>query len=877
MDKHHDLQLAELEKKLAQKTSMEELSATSKRKPFLQRKIFRDRAHKHAFLFMLGLLTISLLIYFLPLQKVARVWEMDLDQRFWMNYILALAGMVVMLYADWKTNRLKVWKYDNALMTLALSLFYVSAFSLNRDMAVFEPWPVWLSAYLILSLAAMLIFSFSGHLPKWINLTAAFVLGAGSILHLFLAVYLAPMYWLAAFPVVIFLSIGVSMHLLVCLFSFIRLCRISYRGLKYNFRRRRYYLAGAFAPVSIIIFYCVAWGVLKNKLDAIQLDYQFSQRTIPEWMYMDQRLSKNMVYRHLLDLNTLFQSNRNSDFLWLGASRNSEEYNPLVMLMKGIGGELPLAPEDADILHKINNGDRHQYVRRLWSGRDLNTTSINTAVKIYPQFRLANVEKTFRINNSHFSEMNQQEAVYSFYLPSGAIATSLSLWINGKEEPARFTTRQKADSAYVSIVGIERRDPALMHWQEGNRITVTVFPCTPAEERQFKVGFTVPLHHRDGQLHFQDIAYEGPDDGGAVMKTLLHFDGHAPKDFSLPGFRIENDGWFSDDRFGNGTLNASLDVVPLSEKAFEWDGFSYQISEAKKRNQSMNFQRVYLDINNNWSHADFEAVMDLFKEKEVFVYSKDKMVKLNSENALAHFYPLQKLNYSLFPLYAIHDPENALIISQPHESSPLLEDLKDTRFLSGIESFAGKNPKAVKLFCLNKNESPYWKSLEELGLVQAHSGNADELKKLVNGNYFPVWDTHDNLAVISQSGAAIRKTDATVPLGGPDLLFRQFAHGQVMHRLARKHLTGGYDEEAVDLAYAANVVTPFTSLITLETEQDYQRFDIQEQDPKKSLGNSTLFGNGAVPEPHEWALIIFGALFLINLALRRLGINMLPF
>jgi hypothetical protein len=55
-------------------------------------------------------------------------------------------------------------------------------------------------------------------------------------------------------------------------------------------------------------------------------------------------------------------------------------------------------------------------------------------------------------------------------------------------------------------------------------------------------------------------------------------------------------------------------------------------------------------------------------------------------------------------------------------------------------------------------------------------------------------------------------------------------------------------------AARANVVTPISSLVVLETQADYQRFNIKK--PIDSLENAALKKSGAVPEPHEWALAV---------------------
>ena len=71
------------------------------------------------------------------------------------------------------------------------------------------------------------------------------------------------------------------------------------------------------------------------------------------------------------------------------------------------------------------------------------------------------------------------------------------------------------------------------------------------------------------------------------------------------------------------------------------------------------------------------------------------------------------------------------------------------------------------------------------------------------------------------------------------------------------------NDDLVDEAATAYVVSPVSSLIVLETQEDYKRFDIQ--DKENSLKNATKKSSGAVPEPHEWALIILLVFFILYL------------
>jgi len=129
---------------------------------------------------------------------------------------------------------------------------------------------------------------------------------------------------------------------------------------------------------------------------------------------------------------------------------------------------------------------------QLWSGNDLFTKNIKEDVKIFTDNRIAYTEITMDIACAE-NTWGQKEAIYSFQLPEGAVATSLSLWVNGVERKGVLTTKEKAAAAYKQIVGIEARDPSLMQWKEGNKVVVRVFPISYELPRTFKCGFTTPL------------------------------------------------------------------------------------------------------------------------------------------------------------------------------------------------------------------------------------------------------------------------------------------------------------------------------------------------------------------------------------------------
>jgi XrtN system VIT domain protein len=126
---------------------------------------------------------------------------------------------------------------------------------------------------------------------------------------------------------------------------------------------------------------------------------------------------------------------------------------------------------------------------------------------------------------------------------------------------------------------------------------------------------------------------------------------------------------------------------------------------------------------------------------------------------------------------------------------------------------------------------------------------------------------------IDNAKMTISENADSVSTGAPDDIARLYAYNHMMQQIGTKYLSKDYLKDSaattglIKEAEQANIVTPISSLIVLETAQDYKRFDIQKS--KNSLDNATLKNSGAVPEPHEWVLIIIFALLVSYYTLRN--------
>jgi XrtN system VIT domain protein len=546
-------------------------------------------------------------------------------------------------------------------------------------------------------------------------------------------------------------------------------------------------------------------------------------------------------------------------------------HDPLVMLGFLFTDDLDLRDEERLNILNYSSKNRHLTHRKLWSGEFLKTTDVLTNIEVFPEYRLAYAEKYLLIKNISNNRWDNEEALYTFYLPEGAVATSMSLWINGKEEKSRLTTRKKADSAYLSIVGYQQRDPALLHWQEGNRVTVTVFPCTSEEDRKLKVGFTMPLPMVGNKLILENMNIEGPDFSDALETTVIRFTSSAATEYGLPrkfkrqtGNSIQYTGKYNPD------WKLEIKAPALSNEPFSFNGKTYTVHEFDPVKVTLNPQKIYLDVNRNWSKDEFDRILKIFPDKSLFVFY-DSMVLLTPQNKDEMFEILSRLNFSLFPVYEIKEPNNSLLISKSNEKAPNLTDLKESIFTKKLQKYLSETNQKIPILNLGEKLSPYLKTLKEFGVFNYFACDQTELAAFDSSAFFPASDTTQNSIIIDDAHMVISSENSSSEGKAPDHIMRIFAYNQILKLTGKNYFTSSASvpDELIDIANEAYVVTPFSSLIILENKQDYDQFKIKENN--NSLQNASVHSPGAAPEPHEWALIGIIAIVIVSLSYRRIA------
>lgn len=751
-------------------------------------------------------------------------------------------------------------KQANRILLYALLL--VSAWALNHSMSIFQSPVLWMSVVQVAVVVVLITLCFFRYLPPVVNHIGISILGIGFLLFLYMSVYLFPLY---IFSVFLAPALGISLHSFAPLFITITTIVLVEKMCRYRKTYRYSFFAGLSLALLATVLFCVQWAIAVNDLNKASRQSMInSNPDIPAWVQIAQQVSPDAMTEKVLKLGLVYSEPGGNWDEW-GFSMPSLSYNerqkhdPLVGLASLFGKPVLGSDEKIRILESTYN-NRYATEERLWAGDNLTTENISTHIRIWPEWQIAYTEKTIAVRNGGANRFRgQEEAIYIFTLPEGSVVSSLSLWVNGVEEKGILTTKEKATTAYKSIVGVEKRDPSVIHWQEGNQVSVRVFPVMPDDQRLFKIGVTTPLRKYENEIVYENIFFTGPAGNKATETIKLEISGK-PEIINKPSFLHSTDQrvFAFDGKYKPG-WQFSFKAQDINPHSFVYKGKAYTIARYDQQLMPYAIEQVYLDINNEWQKKEFDDILQIFRHKDILVY-QNGWVKTAEQNADELFKQLSKQSFSLFPLYAIKNAEKALVITKGNTAAPNLKDLNDTPFGTKTRDYF-KTDKQLKVLDLGKSVSPYLKTLIEQRALNYEKGDWTLLKKMATDHAFPVSQETENQVVLKDAGIIIKRADSSGTDNAPDHLYRLFAYNNIMRQFGQ-HRNDTLHEPVSLVADAeqAYIVTPVSSLIVLESQSDYERFNIK--DSKDNLQNASHNKSGAVPEPHEWALIITGLISL---------------
>lgn len=783
-------------------------------------------------------------------------------------FLISAAYFIIIEIANAVENKWRIFKLDARQFFLLLSLLTISCFSVNLEVIVFAKMPDWLIATFFVSYAALGLQIYFPKMPKNLQTVNLFFMGIAIMLAAYFTIYLMPLLPIGFLGLIFF---GLTIHLLVPMILLITLIVHIIRAEKTKFSIASLIL-GLLIPVFILIGFTSRYASAKDKIHRANASIVTRpDNDLSIWVLLSQKLDDDPVTRTLIEGDLVYDMGFSGNWFspQFGSFGEAKLHNPFVSISNGLTQKLDISTEDRINILRTLFGQRHKAMAKLWTGKDLATAEVLTNIRVYPEYRMAYMEKIISVKNKNRYDWNQQEALYSFTLPEGSVASSLSLWINGKEEKSRLSTKAKADSAYTTIVGVEVRDPSVMHWQEGNRLVVNVFPCTPQENRRFKIGVSIPLEYKNNTLSLKNVEFEGPITENTLETTVLKFETEKDiQNLEIPSVFDEmnvNEFQYTGNYLENWEI--TFNSPKLSSNSFAFGGNTYKISELDYKNRNIQAKNIFLDINKSWTEEEFNTVLELFKGLDLYVYN-DKIIKLSEKNREMLFEQLSSLNFSLFPIHLV-GTKSPLIISKSTENSPNYSELKDSEFIGKVSKYLSENKSEKYVFNFGESLSPYLKTLKQFRVINYRQGNLDDLQKLRESGRFPVTKLDSNQVAVPVSNTKITKIPGETNSGAPDHIMRLYAYNKTVQQAGRHFFKEDYiTEKLISLAEDAYIVSPVSSLIVLESQKDYERFDIDEN--KNSLGNATAQGHGGVPEPHEWALIIISALVVLIISCKKI-------
>lgn len=797
-----------------------------------------------------SLIIIALACYFAPC-FIQRDTD-DTFDLFLINYILL---QMYFLYL-WAGGNFKSGRKGRNTFAVYTTLCLISCFALNRSLEIFSGSTDWWAITLGLCCINNIAYAFKDVFPPLVKLLMAFMLGISTCCFLYLTFCLFPLFVIGLVTGFFF---GIGWHVFIPLLCLVYTYTLVSKYVWFRKKHRFAFLSGIGFVVLVLVVYTTIWV---NAVSTINNAYFVQDnKDLPAWENVARKAPENPVVERLLKVDLVYQTVRKGGLgdmdAFLDMPRRSSFFNadqlhdPLVVIAALISRPL-IGEEDAARVLSAMYDSRQETQERLWNGDRLSTIQVQTHADLWPSLHLAYTEKIINVysNAPDDNTWNNQEAIYTFHLPEGSVVTSLSLWVNGREEKGILTTKEKAAGAYQTIVGREARDPCVVHWQEGNTVKVRVFPVSGHSSRQFKIGITSPLVQQGKQLVYQNIWFEGPDATSAREDVQLNFQ-EDPVGVELPGFFNRKKNTFS----GTGPYEAAWQVSftdpGVRSNLFSFNGKSFFVAPYRKELGAATIQTIYLDVNQSWSIDEFRAIRQL--RYPLMIFADNEWVPATEEL----FLRMQKDRYSLCPVYKVADRSSALVITKGNVMSPNLEDLTGSRFYEAVKKSMDTSGQLL-LLNLGGELSPYLRTLKEYRLFRYAQADVKELSQWLSLKQFPQDLDNDHRVVIAPAGITINMEENAGVSNAPDHLMRLFAYNHIMQKMGGQQIK---DDSVIAAAKEAYIVTPASSLIVLETQADYDRFNIK--DDLNSLKNAAAKGKGAVPEPHEWALIILGLVCVV--------------
>lgn len=243
-----------------------------------------------------------------------------------------------------------------------------------------------------------------------------------------------------------------------------------------------------------------------------------------------------------------------------------------------------------------------------------------------------------------------------------------------------------------------------------------------------------------------------------------------------------------------------------------------------------------------------------FKNSKQWIWNQT-FKEVSEENALKIFHEFSKHSEKLFPLQKVED--SSLVIMHQGKMQLKKQHLAKEKWWLEIEKDATIK-KGIQVFSIQGYPMPIYLSLckEKDWLFQ--TGSALEANYIIQNTP----SVHCSLVAI-KNDILSHENQKEVTKGIDAYIAKLYAWNISEQVKPQTHQDSMLLLQKLLPYY---IVSKYTSLVVLEIQKDYEE---QEIGHIEGWGNSSMKVPGAAPEPHEWVLIISGALVLVIFLLRK--------
>lgn len=132
-----------------------------------------------------------------------------------------------------------------------------------------------------------------------------------------------------------------------------------------------------------------------------------------------------------------------------------------------------------------------------WRYQDFDLKSVSVKAVIDNGAAVTTVQQVF-FNPNNFV----MEAEYIFILPENAVATGLSMWMNGKKVKGELLDKDKARQIYQDIVR-RMKDPALLEYLDRNMFKAHIYPIPARGEQKIELEYHQQLPASGGIIEYR--------------------------------------------------------------------------------------------------------------------------------------------------------------------------------------------------------------------------------------------------------------------------------------------------------------------------------------------------------------------------------------